>query len=90
MKKAETEILQQAISGSRSAFGKLVELHQEKVLYLAYDLMGDWDDAKDAAQETFIRAFQKLGRGQVPEMTPVRTTVDRLVHATITTDVHVV
>ncbi len=62
MKNAETDILQQAMSGSRSAFGKLVELHQEKVLYLAYDLMGDWDDAKDAAQETFIRAFQKLSR----------------------------
>lgn len=34
--------------------------HQEPVFRLAYLLLGDADEAEDAAQETFIRAFRAL------------------------------
>jgi RNA polymerase sigma-70 factor (ECF subfamily) len=58
----EARIIQDAKSGNNRAFGRLVKKHQERTLFLAYDLMGNYDDAKDLAQETFIRAFQKLSQ----------------------------
>jgi RNA polymerase sigma-70 factor (ECF subfamily) len=38
----------------------LVGQHQEAVFRLAYLLLGDADEAEDAAQEAFIRAFRSL------------------------------
>ena len=54
------QILLQAKAGNKRAFNILVRQHQERVLYLAYDILGDWDEAKDIAQEAFIKAYQKL------------------------------
>ena len=56
----ERRLIQAAKQGDRTAFGKLVQAYQERILYLAFDLMGNYDDAKDLAQEAFIRAYQKL------------------------------
>ncbi|MBI1879868.1 MAG: RNA polymerase sigma factor [Chloroflexi bacterium] len=49
-----------ARQGDTSAWETLVGQHQEAVFRLAYLLLGDADEAKDAAQETFIRAFRSL------------------------------
>jgi len=59
---SDERLVKKAKSGNNRAFSKLVELHQAKILYLAYDLVGDYEEAKDVAQETFIRAFQKLAQ----------------------------
>ena len=60
MKGRVQRIVDQAKSGNKRAFNQLVEMYRNKVLYVAYDLLGDWDEAKDIGQETFIRAFEKL------------------------------
>lgn len=49
-------------AGDRAAFDQLVRLHQRTVYRLAYRLLGDPDDAGDATQETFLRAYEKLPR----------------------------
>jgi RNA polymerase sigma-70 factor (ECF subfamily) len=49
-------------AGDRAAFDELVRKHQRTVYRLAYRLLGDPDDAGDATQETFVRAFEKLSR----------------------------
>jgi RNA polymerase sigma-70 factor (ECF subfamily) len=56
----ERRLINAAKEGDRTAFGKIVESYQDRILFLAFDLMGNYDDAKDLAQEVFIRAFQKL------------------------------
>lgn len=35
-------------------------MYHQKILFLAYDLVGNYEDAKDIAQDAFIRAFEKI------------------------------
>lgn len=50
-----------AQSGDTAAFGRLVELHQQRVFRTARAILGNDADAQDAAQEAFLRAFRHLG-----------------------------
>ncbi len=52
----------QAQQGSDEAFTKLVEEHQTHVYNLCYRMLGEPESAEDAAQETFLRAYQNLHR----------------------------
>lgn len=52
----------EAQQGSDEAFTKLVETYQTPVFNLCYRMLGEPDLAEDAAQETFLRAFQHLHR----------------------------
>jgi RNA polymerase sigma-70 factor (ECF subfamily) len=52
----------QAQQGSDEAFTKLVEEHQTHVYNLCYRMLGEPEAAEDAAQESFLRAYQNLQR----------------------------
>ena len=52
----------QAQQGSDEAFTRLVETYQTPVYNLCYRMLGEPELAEDAAQETFLRAFQHLHR----------------------------
>lgn len=56
----ELELVVQAQQGDRSAFGELVHRYREGVINVVYRIIGDADRAEDVAQDTFIRAWQKL------------------------------
>lgn len=58
----ETTWALQAQQGSEEAFAKLVEAYQTHVYNLCYRMLGEPEFAEDAAQETFLRAFQHLHR----------------------------
>ncbi len=58
----ETAWIFQAQHGSDEAFTRLVEAYQTHVYNLCYRMLGDAQAAEDAAQETFLRAFQHLHR----------------------------
>ncbi len=60
MKRQIQRWVEKAKSGDGRAYGKLVAHYQDKVLYLAFDILGNWDDAKDTAQDAFIKAYEKL------------------------------
>jgi RNA polymerase sigma-70 factor, ECF subfamily len=47
--------------GDRAAFGVLVQRHQGVVSRRAHALLGDRDQAADAVQDAFIRAFNRIG-----------------------------
>jgi len=64
MADSDKRLVRKAKSGDRRAFGKLVDKYHYKILYLAFDLVGNYEDAKDLAQEVFIRAFEKLHQFQ--------------------------
>lgn len=58
----ESEWLRKAQSGDVQAFTGLLEAYQRPVFNLCYRMLGNAQDAEDAAQETFLRAYQSLKR----------------------------
>ncbi len=50
-----------ASRGDKKAFGRLVDLHKRAVYGLCVRLLRHAEDARDAAQETFVRAYAALG-----------------------------
>ena len=60
----EAAVIAHASRGDVAAFGVLVERYQPPVYNLAYRMLGDAPEAEDAAQETFLRAYRRLGSYQ--------------------------
>ncbi len=58
----DAAVLQQAIQGDEEAFTRIVETYQRPVFNLCYRMLGQAQEAEDAAQETFWRAYQHLRR----------------------------
>jgi RNA polymerase sigma-70 factor (ECF subfamily) len=56
----EKRWVQKARAGDSAAFGRLVTVYQDAILHLIYDFVGNYEDAKDLAQDVFIKAFQRL------------------------------
>jgi RNA polymerase sigma-70 factor (ECF subfamily) len=52
----------QAQQGNDEAFTRLVEQYQTPVYNLCYRMLGEPESAEDAAQESFLRAYQNLTR----------------------------
>ncbi len=48
--------------GSNSAFRVLVQMHMRQAYDIAYGILGDHDDADDAAQEAFVNVYRSLAR----------------------------
>ena len=55
-------LLQRAVAGDSAAFAQIVARHERRILTLAWRLLGSLEDAEDAAQEVFLRAFKYLHR----------------------------
>lgn len=60
MNEQEQGWLERARAGEQTAFGLLVETYQRPVFALTYRMLGDYSEAEDAAQETFLRAYSRL------------------------------
>lgn len=58
----EEMLVTRAQQGDRGAFGELVSLHSTGVIQVVYHLCGNAQVAEDAAQETFLRAWQHLAQ----------------------------
>lgn len=56
----EAALVQRVLAGDNSAFAPLVETYQAQVYGLACHLLRDSDEAEDAAQEAFVRAYRQL------------------------------
>ena len=55
-------IVQRTLGGDSAAFERLILRYERRVLTLAMKLLGAMDDAQDASQEVFLRAFKYLHR----------------------------
>lgn len=60
MNEQEQIWVEQARGGDRRAFSQLVEAYQRPVFNLTYRMLGNPEEAEDAAQETFLRAYSRL------------------------------
>ena len=58
----EAELVTAAKDGDRAAFDQLVRLTHAGVYTLAYRLTGNEEDARDVAQETYLRAYKAIKR----------------------------
>ena|SRR6266496_2493512 len=57
----EASLARAAAGGERPAFARLVELNKRLVFGLCLRLLQDQEEARDAAQETFVRAWGAIG-----------------------------
>jgi RNA polymerase sigma-70 factor (ECF subfamily) len=58
----ERELLLNAQQGDQQAFAAIVQSYQRPVYNLCYRMLGNQQEAEDATQETFIRAYTNLGK----------------------------
>ena len=57
----DRELARAAVAGDREAFSLLVERHQRTVFQLCYRFVGRQEEARDLAQDVFVRAWRGLG-----------------------------
>ena len=59
-KESDVQLIQRILSGDEAAFGILVEKHQKSVHALAWRKVGDFHDAEEITQDTFLQVYKKL------------------------------
>ncbi|MEC7288428.1 MAG: sigma factor, partial [Verrucomicrobiota bacterium] len=55
-------IVQRVQAGKVGAFDFLVQKYREHIFSVIYNMTSNREDASDLTQETFIKAFQAIGR----------------------------
>ena len=58
----DAELIGRAAGGDSRAFRALIDRHSERVYRLAYRVLGNVEDARDTAQEVFLKLYSSLGR----------------------------
>jgi RNA polymerase sigma-70 factor (ECF subfamily) len=58
----EEEVIARAAAGDRGAFTQLIEHYQSACYGLAWRLLGDPDQAADAAQDAFVHAYDAISK----------------------------
>jgi len=56
----DAALVREVLAGNRQAFAVLVERHQRVLFNVALRLTGNRDEASDATQEAFVKAFEHL------------------------------
>ncbi|MCA1616192.1 MAG: RNA polymerase sigma factor [Acidobacteria bacterium] len=60
-------LVARARSGDAAAFGELMSATEQKVVATAWRFLGEREDARDAAQEVYLRAYKYLARFRAGE-----------------------
>ncbi len=55
-------LISRAKAGDAAAFDQIIISHQHRVIALAWRMLGNQDDARDAAQESFLRVYKHLNK----------------------------
>jgi RNA polymerase sigma-70 factor (ECF subfamily) len=56
----EAEVMRRCRDGDRDAFGQIVKRYAGRAIGAALLLLGDHDEAQDASQEAFVRAWRNI------------------------------
>ena len=56
----DTRIVESCLAGDREAFGLLMDKYEKKMYNTALRVVGDPEDAMDATQSAFVKAYEKL------------------------------
>jgi len=60
----ERDLIERFLGGESWAFDEIMKRHQPRAYRIALGMLGDADEAADATQEAFVRAFRSLGNFQ--------------------------
>ncbi len=60
MPSEDCELVKRAQTGENAAFKTLVERHQQTIYNLCYRMLTQREEAQDATQETFLKAYRSL------------------------------
>lgn len=60
----DAPLVEQVKAGDMAAFSRLVVKYQDRILNTCWRLIGNLDDARDLAQESFLRAMQSINSFQ--------------------------
>ncbi len=63
----DTQLIHQTLDGDDTAFSELVEKYQKQVHALVWRKIGDFHTAEEITQDTFLKAYQKLGTLKQPK-----------------------
>ena len=58
---SELAIINRVLDGDVEAFSRLVDLHYDRCARIAMRIVGNREDAEEALQDAFLRAFKALG-----------------------------
>lgn len=58
--RADTVLIRAVQAGDMAAFDELVLKHKDRLFNLVYWFLGDYHEANDCAQETFIKVFKSI------------------------------
>ena len=59
---ADAEMIRAVLGGDPEAYRVLVERYERRIYYVVYGMVRNSEDARDLAQECFVKAFQNLHR----------------------------
>lgn len=57
----DADLISAVLAGDRALYAELVRRHQRMVLAMAWQTLGDYHAAEDAAQDAFVAAYENLG-----------------------------
>lgn len=58
----DAALVRQCLQGDNTAFDKLVKRYQRQIYAFCYHMLGNYDDAVEAVQDTFVKAYYALDR----------------------------
>lgn len=56
----ESDLIERTLAGETEAYGHLVARYQDRLYWVVYQLLGHHEDAREVAQDAFLRAYRKL------------------------------
>jgi RNA polymerase sigma-70 factor (ECF subfamily) len=62
---AEVALLRRCQERDERAFRELVERYQRRTYWIAYNMLNNYDTAKEVSQEAFVRVFRNIARFDV-------------------------
>ncbi len=62
MPATDEEIVRRVLAGGKRAFGELVDRHKDKAMTLALRMLKNREEAEEALQDAFVRAYHALPR----------------------------
>ena len=60
-------VVRQVLAGDTEAYRLLVARHRERLGRFAFQMLGNREDAEEALQDAFVRAYRSLGQCATPE-----------------------
>jgi RNA polymerase sigma-70 factor (ECF subfamily) len=59
---SDAELVRRTLAGQQDPFAALVARYQKRAFWIAYHVVGRVEDARDVAQEAFVRLFRSLAK----------------------------